>query len=138
MKKFLPLGLAALLSVLLLASAQRPARARMPQGDLEGRVAELEEALAAEVKAGESTRKTLEEIRSYLESQALSAKKLSATLDQADDLGFTKGINFESRQVLLRGWHSALDAAQEGVPKSPRKTRKGETPRPLGSRSGER
>lgn len=77
-----------------------------------------------------STRQKLEEVSAelvetktllaktigYLEAQSKSAATMKETLDQAETAGFTKGINFESREILLRGWREQLDALQQNVP----------------------
>ncbi len=135
MKKFLPLAFTLLFASALLATS-RPAQSA--QGDLQNRVAELEEALAAEKKASQSVRANLELIQSYIERQAASAKKLSASLDQAEKEGFAKGINFQSRVTLLSGWREALTASQKDLPRLQTLPDKGETPKVRGSRTKKR
>ena len=125
MKKFLPLGVTCLAASLLLTAASASA----PQGDLEKRVAQLEDTLAAEKKAHHETRAVLEQVQRYLEKQASAAKSMQTTLDQAEKEGFAKGINFQSRVTLLDGWRSILDAAQNGVPKVATKNKKKDTRR---------
>jgi len=53
----------------------------------------------------------------YLEAQAKAAKSLEATLTEAEALGFTAGINSNSRVALLKGWRSYLGDQQSGVPR---------------------
>lgn len=53
----------------------------------------------------------------YLEAQAKAAKSLEATLKQAESLGFTAGINPNSRETLLSGWRAYLGDQQAGVPR---------------------
>ena len=117
MKKLLPLGTASLFVLLLVGSAQRSAYAALQESDLKGRVAELEEALAAQKKETDAVRSSLQAIQKYLETQAKNARELTAALDRAEEQGFTKGINFESRVTLLDGWRAALRATQKDLPK---------------------
>jgi len=77
-----------------------------------------------------STRQKLEEVTAelvetktvlaktilYLDAQAKSAAAMKDVLEQSESAGFTKGINFESREILLRGWREQLDALQQNVP----------------------
>ena len=96
------------------------ASAHAPQTDLEQRVWQLEDALAAEKKANLQTRAVLEQVQRYLENQAKAAKSMQSTLDQAEKEGFAKGINFQSRATLLEGWRASLKTVQKDVPKAAR------------------
>jgi len=130
MKKFLPFAFALLLVCTLLSSAQNAARGATVQSDLEARVDELEEALALQGQKTKKTTQALEEVLVYLEAQAKAAERLGQVLDQSEELGFTWGINPESREVLLAGWRKTLKATQEGVPSLKDAKKRGEQPRP--------
>jgi hypothetical protein len=52
----------------------------------------------------------------YLQLQAHSAAAMAGVLDESENLGFTYGINPNSRHTLLRGWREQLAAAQKDVP----------------------
>lgn len=62
------------------------------------------------------TQAVLAKTLQYLEAQAKSASTMSGTLDESERAGFTYGINAESRQILLRGWHEQLAAQQTELP----------------------
>ena len=93
---------------------------------LAGRVGALEteltaaraaiEALTAEVAS--STALT-EQTAAWARGQAAAASAMAATLDAAEGAGFTKGINYTSREILLGGWRRRLAAQGEGVPGAP-------------------
>jgi len=92
------------------------ARAAGPQEeDLQKRVALLEEQVAELMKANEEKDKGIDEVLKFLDAQAASCKTFAAVLDQSEALGFTQGINFESREVMLAGWRAHL-AVMEKVP----------------------
>jgi Ni/Co efflux regulator RcnB len=74
------------------------------------------EALTADLEA---TKTLLTKTLDYLEAQSKSASTMAATLDEAERLGFTWGINPDSRTTLLRGWREQLTAAQQAVPTPP-------------------
>ena len=129
MKKFLPFALGLSLVCTLVFTSQGAVRGAGAQSDLEARVDELEEALAAQTKVTKQVSTALDEVLEYLVAQAEAAKALAKVLDRSEELGFTAGINFESREVLLAGWHEALKAAQEDLPKPKNATKTGEKPR---------
>ena len=52
----------------------------------------------------------------YFDLQAKSAAAMEASLDEAEKLGFTYGINPNSRHVMLRGWREQLANVQKDVP----------------------
>lgn len=95
------------------------AAAARPQDAQEARVAALEIELAALRKQNDETRALLEETVGYLNEQASAAKSLLGTLDRSEEAGFTKGINFQSREILLAGFRAYWGAAEKGVPKLP-------------------
>lgn len=70
------------------------------------------DALAADLEA---TKAQLKETLAYLDAQAKSASAMAATLDESERLGFTFGINPDSRHTLLRGWREQLTVAQQPV-----------------------
>ncbi len=82
------------------------------------------DALATEF---EDTKALLEKTLAYLDAQAKHAATLATTLDEVERLGFTYGINPESRQTLLRGWREQLSAAQQDVPSAPAKKAAGKS-----------
>ncbi len=90
------------------------------------RLTAVEQQLAAQKKETEALAKEVAEARAQLEKtaryaaeQAKAAAALAETLDASEKAGFTYGINPESRQILLRGWREALNAAQRDVPAPP-------------------
>lgn len=83
------------------------------------------DALALDVEA---TKTLLAKTLEYLEEQSKSASAMAETLDEAERLGFTYGINPDSRTTLLRGWREQLAAAQAALPTLP--APKTETPKP--------
>jgi len=124
MKTLLALAPFVLLSPFVVSSLGAPRAASasstcvQDQG-LEGRVAALETELAAERKKNEETRALLEQTISYLDVQAQSAKTMLTTLDDVEREGFTPGINFRSREILLSGLRAVWGSTQQGVPKLP-------------------
>ena len=116
MNTTLPLTALLLSAALVLAplDAQRSAQ----DSGLDTRVAALEDALAREQKAHAETRALLDETVAYLQDQAHSAQSMLGVLDQAEAAGFTAGINFHSREILLAGWREAYGTAQKEVPGS--------------------
>ncbi len=74
-----------------------------------GQLAGLTEALEAEAAA-------IDGLTKYVKSQAESAGAMASTLDRSEAAGFTAGINFNSREILLAGWRKQLAAMQASVP----------------------
>jgi hypothetical protein len=87
-----------------------------PLPGLEERVAALETALETERAAHADTRALLELTLDYLDAQAKGAGALMLTLDAAEQAGFTAGINFRSREILLEGWRAYWGGQQQGLP----------------------
>ncbi len=93
------------------------------KGTLEERVQDLEfqlkanrdvvDSLLAEVKDLQAHKASVE---TYLTAQALQAEAMAATLDESEREGFTQGINFKSREVLLAGWRDQLSELRANVP----------------------
>jgi hypothetical protein len=93
------------------------------QDDLEARVEALEQAAvklgAANAELAEGfglNRALIDETIAYLEAQSKSAQALTETLAESEALGYTAGINFESRELLLAGWRARLKAIQKDLP----------------------
>lgn len=89
------------------------------QPKLEARVAALEAALAQEKARHQETRRLLEETLAYLGRQAQASEAMLATLTASEEAGFTAGINFQSREILLRGWRDFHGTLQTDVPQLP-------------------
>jgi len=124
MKTLLALAPFVLLSPFVVSSLGAPHAAsagatRVQDKGLEERVAALETELAAERKKNEETRALLEQSIAYLDVQAQSAKTMLTTLDDVEREGFTPGINFRSREILLAGMRAVWGSTQQGVPKLP-------------------
>jgi hypothetical protein len=47
----------------------------------------------------------------------VNADGLLGRLDEVEALGFTKGINYESRETLLSGMRAYWGARKQGLPK---------------------
>ncbi len=58
----------------------------------------------------------LEEVVTYLKAQAESAADLQKMLAEAEDKGFTYGINPDSRVAMLAGFNQFTSALQTDVP----------------------
>jgi hypothetical protein len=65
------------------------------------------------------TQALLAQTLKYLDQQSKSASSMAATLDQAEAAGFTAGINYESRKILVKGWRDQLSALQKDLPTPP-------------------
>ena len=91
------------------------------QGDLEGRVAALEASLADAARQNEEALGLVEQAIAYLEAQADEAAALLAVLDRTEELGFTAGINYESREVLLEGLRQYWGSKAKDLPALPKK-----------------
>ena len=76
---------------------------------LEAQIAELQ-AKNQELEA------SLEEVRTYLTAQAASAARVLEALQASEEAGFTKGINYESREILLSAWRDYHGTLQKSVP----------------------
>jgi len=126
MKKLLPTGIALAL-FLSLGLAQPPVQEPAPQPDVEsakddakGDVSARLKALEAEVatlKAELAASKTmLDETTRYLAGAKARSEALLKTFDQAQEQGFTAGINFTSRETLLAGFRAYAKGESEGLP----------------------
>jgi len=52
----------------------------------------------------------------YFRAQSDEASRMAKVLDESEKEGFTSGINFHSRELLLGGWRSQLEVQGEDVP----------------------
>ena len=90
-----------------------------PQGDgrdLEAVVRDLQREVDTLRQEVEDSKRVTRETVAYLQSVSKTAKSMSATLDSAEEKGFTAGINPASRETLLSGWRDQLGALQKNVP----------------------
>ena len=93
-----------------------------PQEGKADRVAELEARVAGLEKALQAEHERVDGVLRYLEAQQRAAKSFDGSLDRVQELGFTKGINFSSRELLLQALHAQAKALQAPLPKaSPKK-----------------
>jgi hypothetical protein len=117
MKMLLPTGIAlALLLGLGLAQTPAPAGAQDDGARieaLEAQVAALQADLAAQAKLVEETTR-------YLAGAKARSEALLQTFDAAEDAGFTAGINFHSREILLAGMRSYVRGEAQDLPGAPR------------------
>lgn len=102
--------------------------AQQPQQDLEPRVAALEGALQRSSERTRELEERTERLEAYVQGLARSSESLAASLQAAEEAGFTAGINPRSRELLLAGWRSHLATQRAGLPKPP------EPPPPPGPR----
>jgi len=65
----------------------------------------------------------LAKVESYVHAQARSLRDFGTSLDAAVKKGFTAGINFDSRKILVRAWRKIVDAAAETAPSSAKRKR---------------
>ena len=61
----------------------------------------------------------LDETVSHLHRQSEGAGYLRDALSESEEKGFTFGINPESREVMLAGLRSFIDAVQQELPPMP-------------------
>jgi hypothetical protein len=94
--------------------AQDPATARIDKLEKDLAASRLRvEALSTDVA---DLKKQMASSVQYFQLQAQSASAMAAVLDESEKLGFTYGINPNSRHVMLRGWRDQLAAMQKDVP----------------------
>ena len=92
------------------------ARGLSDESELEARVVALEKALADEEKAHAETRAILDQTTEYVQANAASAQRMMGVLDAVEAAGFTAGINYKSREMLLAGLRDQYRTAQDSVP----------------------
>lgn len=113
MKKWFPIAIAC---AALLSLAATPAPQDPSQSALEKRVAALEEDLAEQRRLHAETRALLDETLAYLDTWAQDSQKLLGVLDASEQAGFTAGINFRSRELMLAGFREYWNAQSKGLP----------------------
>ena len=126
MKIALP-TLAAVLALLGTGLAQEASQD--PQDPLDARVEALEQevlALRAETAAQKAL---LEETTRYLAGAKQRSDDLLKTLDEAQKAGFTAGINYTSREILLAGFREYARGEAADVPGAPPKKKEPEARR---------
>ena len=128
------LSLATLL--LLVPPAFAPVQQDLEDDELEKKVATLEDELATLKESRMQDKALLEQVLLYLETQSQEGAKMLGTLDESEQLGFTAGINFRSREVLLSGMRAYWTEVQKGVPKAPAKKADSQPAPPARQRSG--
>ena len=100
-------------SLLLLGFGPGLAQAAPQEGDLAARVGELERKLAEVELANQRLQLEAQENARRLEALAAGGKALAASIDECDRLGFTAGINPQSRIVLLSAIKRFTDQLQK-------------------------
>ncbi|MDP6538281.1 MAG: hypothetical protein QF903_03270 [Planctomycetota bacterium] len=83
---------------------------------LERELSTTRASLAALTTEASSTADLARRTAAWARAQAAAATAMTATLDAAEGAGFTKGINFTSREILLAGWRRSLAALGEDLP----------------------
>ena len=58
----------------------------------------------------------LAKVERYVRAQASSINAFGASLDSAVKKGYTAGINYESRHVLVGAWRKIVEAAAKNAP----------------------
>ena len=122
MKKTFSLVLAgALLVSGLTGSRVRAHQDQNPRSELEQRMIELEQVVAEFAARNEALDERLEQVIVYLDKRAKNCRVLLQEIDESQRLGFTAGINFNSREVLVAAWRSYYGDQQKGLPRLTRK-----------------
>lgn len=117
MKALLPL-VAGGLTLVAAAALQAPTSALQDDPSLEPRVAALEQELKTLQEENVQLRTLLDSTVGYLQAQARASESMLSVLDESETQGFTKGINFKSRETLLSGFRSFWKGVGQGLPKS--------------------
>jgi len=94
----------------------------------EGQKGELEEIVMIQGLRIELLEQDLQAVTDYLAAQAASAKVLARTMDQADDAGFTWGVNPNAHELVLDGIRAHSKSIQKDLPgpkPAPEPVRKG-------------
>ncbi|MFT7668171.1 MAG: cell division septum initiation protein DivIVA [Planctomycetota bacterium] len=58
----------------------------------------------------------IDAVTKYIQEQAVAADAMVSTIATMEVQGFTKGINFGSRETMLAGWRAQLSSTQKGLP----------------------
>ena len=116
------LGLFAVAAIAVGSSFGAPPKAQDPSteiADLKRQIARLQadvNMLKAGAAAGDEAQQGVRELMGYVEAQAKAAAGLQKVLADAEQKGFTFGINPESREVLLAGFNSFAEVLQSELP----------------------
>ena len=122
MKKTFSLVLAgAFLVSGLTVSRVRAHQDQDPRIALEERMIELEQVVAEFAARNEALNARLEQVIVYLDQRAKSGHTLLQEIGESESLGFTAGINFNSREVLIAAWRTYHGEQQKNLPKPARK-----------------
>ena len=114
MKEIVPYVVAGLL---LLTGIVVPRVAAQDQDStLEQRVGALEAALAEQQQINKDLHTRLEQTITYLDKMANSGGVLIGQLDQVEEMGFTAGINYQSRELMLDAMRAHWGTGLEGLP----------------------
>ncbi len=97
-------------------SAQEKVTLETRVATLEAQVENLLAMSEAQTQEVQGMRVLVDQTVRYLKQQSAGATAMLGTLSQAEKLGFTKGINFPSRETLLAGWRSQLTALSKDLP----------------------
>lgn len=84
--------------------------------ELEAQVEAMQTSLDAVTESASAEAGAIDAINAYLQQQAKASQTMAGVLDKAESLGFVAGINFPSREALLKGWRAQLSAQQKSVP----------------------
>lgn len=122
MKKTFSLVLAgAFLVSGLTVSRVRAHQDQDPRIALEERMIELEQVVAEFAARNEALNARLEQVIVYLDQRAKSGHTLLQEIGESESLGFTAGINFNSREVLIAAWRTYYGEQQKGLPRPVKK-----------------
>ena len=116
MKEIVPYVVAGLLLLTGFVVPRVAAQGPQDQSTLEQRVGALEAALAEQQQVNKDLHTRLEQTIVYLDKMANSGGLLVGELNQVEELGFTAGINYQSRELMLDALRAHLSAGLEGLP----------------------
>lgn len=97
---------------------ERIAQLEKDVASLKSEVAALRKASKAPSEGGsqdDALRHDMEQVVRWVQSQSQAAGKLESSLDEAQQKGFTAGINPDSRVALLAGFHELAKALKTPV-----------------------
>lgn len=115
MKKIVPFVVAGLVLAVGLVAPRVDARPQDSKS-LEQRVAALEQSQSKLEQENKDLHVRLEKTIAYLDKMTKSGQLLLSQLDQVEKLGFTSGINYQSRELMLKAMREYWSAQQEGLP----------------------
>ncbi len=100
-----------------IVSTQTPLAAVPQDSTLEPRMAALEREVSTLQEENAQLRALLDSTVAYLEAQSRSSQEMLASLDVSEGQGFTKGINYQSRETLIAAFRSYWEGVSTGLPK---------------------